>query len=158
MENEVLSANMEDYLEAIFNISQVKQAAKAKDIAQKLNVRASSVTSALRFLAAQGLINYAPYDLITLTEQGHRVAKDIIGRHDALKRFFISVLGVDEAEADQAACKMEHSIPTIIVDRLIRYADYVQRCPKGGITWDSGFGYYCRTGCDMVDCAKLKER
>ena len=66
----VLSASLEDYLKAIFRIVAVKQAARAKDISARLSVSNSSVTGALRTLADRGLINYAPYDLITLTPLG----------------------------------------------------------------------------------------
>ena len=114
----------EDYLEAIFFIAREKKVARAKDIAQRLLVRAPSVTSALRSLAALGLVNYTPYDLITLTEPGLEVAREIVGRHEALSNFFTAVLGVDPLEADEAACKMEHTVPKQIVERLVKYAEY----------------------------------
>jgi len=145
--NEKLTASQEDYLEAIYQISVKKMAARAKDISKFLGVKASSVTGALKNLSSLGLVNYAPYDLITLTKEGEKVAQDIVYRHDALQRFLVNVLGVEEKEADEAACKMEHSVPKNIVDRFIQYAEYVDRCPKGSITWDSGFGYYCKHGC-----------
>jgi DtxR family Mn-dependent transcriptional regulator len=47
----MLSASMEDYLEAIFHIAADKQAARAKDIAKRLKVNNSSVTGALRILS-----------------------------------------------------------------------------------------------------------
>ncbi|TKB07334.1 metal-dependent transcriptional regulator [Desulforhopalus sp. IMCC35007] len=156
--NAVLTASQEDYLEAIYQISADKMAARAKDIANFLDVKASSVTGALRTLSSFGLVNYAPYDLITLTKEGKAVAEEIVRRHLALQEFLVSVLGVDAKEADEAACKMEHSVPKNIVDRFIQYADYVKRCPKGGITWDSGFGYYCKHGCTQEEgCSHCKD-
>ncbi len=149
-----LTASQEDYLEAIYNISVEKMAARAKDIAVKLDVKASSVTGALRTLGSMGLINYAPYDLITLTEKGNIVAKDIVNRHKALERFLVNVLGIDEREADEAACRMEHSVPKKIVERLVKYSEYVEKCPKGGINWESGFGYFCKHGCSEEDCER----
>jgi len=50
----VLSASLEDYLEAIYHIVQKKQAARAKDIVQRLRVKNSSVTGAMRALADKG--------------------------------------------------------------------------------------------------------
>ena len=147
-----LTASQEDYLEAIYHISAKKMAARAKDISTRLDVRASSVTGALRNLAKLGLINYAPYDLITLTDEGKIVAEEVARRHQALEHFLVNVLGVEQKEADEAACRMEHSVPKAIVDRIIKYAEYVEKCPKGGITWNSGFGYYCKHGCTEEDC------
>ena len=80
-----LSESLEDYLEAIFHIESKKQAARAKDIAQRLNVKNSSVTGALHSLSEKGLINYAPYDLITLTPKGKTVANGVVRRHEALE-------------------------------------------------------------------------
>ena len=147
-----LTASQEDYLEAIYHISEEKMAARAKDISTYLGVRASSVTGALRVLGKLGLVNYAPYDLITLTDQGRLAAEDIVSRHRALEHFLIHVLGVGKKEADEAACKMEHSVPKAIIERFVKYAEYVEKCPKGGITWDSGFGYFCKHGCTEEDC------
>ena len=152
-----LTASQEDYLEAIYNISAEKMAARAKDIAMKLDVRASSVTGALRNLGAMGLINYAPYDLITLTSEGKTVAEEIVKRHEALQKFLINVLGIDPKEADEAACRMEHSVPKAIIERLAKYSDYVEKCPKGGVSWESGFGYYCKHGCTQDDCERCME-
>ena len=149
-----LSASQEDYLEAVYHIAREKKVARAKDIAKRLSVRASSVTNALRMLSSLGLINYAPYDLITLTETGLSLAEEIVSRHEALANFMVTVLGVDPVEADTAACKMEHSVPKTIVNRLIQYADYIAHCPRGAITWDSGFGYYCKTGCAPGHCER----
>lgn len=149
-----LSASQEDYLEAVYHIAREKKVARAKDIAKRLDVRASSVTNALRVLSSLGLINYAPYDLITLTDKGVVQAEEIVARHVALANFMVTVLGVDATEADQAACKMEHSVPKPIIDRFMQYADYIAHCPRGGITWDSGFGYSCKTGCQQQHCER----
>jgi len=67
---DTLTASLEDYLEAIFQIIAEKQAVRPKDIARRLKVSNASVTGALRSLAEKKLINYAPYDVISLTTDG----------------------------------------------------------------------------------------
>ena len=119
-----LSASQEDYLEAISHIVDQKQAARTKDIADRLSVASSSVTRALHSLAEVGLINYTPYDFVTLTDEGRVAAHRIIRKHETLKDFFVKVLLVDEEEADRAACKMEHAIPQTILERFVRFIEY----------------------------------
>ncbi len=138
-----LSASLEDYLEAIFRIVQEKQAARAKDIGKRLQVGRSSVTGALRALSERELINYAPYDLVTLTDKGRAVAEDVVRRHEVLRDFFVKVLAVERGDADQAACRMEHAIPEAILERFLEFVEFVERCPRGGSKWIKGFGYYC---------------
>jgi len=150
-----LSASLEDYLEAIFHIEEAKNAAKPKDIAERLHVRSASVTGALRSLAAKKLVNYAPYDLVTLTPAGRKAAKTVVAKHEALKAFFMQVLSVRESEADEAACEMEHAMPRIILERLVQYAEFVGRCRISGARWEEGYGFYCendRRGEGCEDC------
>lgn len=150
----MLTASLEDYLETIFHIIAEKQVARPKDIAGQLKVSYASVTGALRVLADKGLINYSPYDVITLTSKGKSAAEDVVRRHEALRNFFVNVLAVDEKDADEAACKMEHVIPDIILERFIRFAEFVEVCPRGGSKWVAGFGYQCDHGMDRENCEK----
>ncbi|MEA1996971.1 MAG: metal-dependent transcriptional regulator, partial [Gemmatimonadota bacterium] len=120
-----LSESLEDYLEAIYHIESRKQAARAKDIAERLDVKGSSVTGALQALAKRKLINYAPYDVITLTAEGRSLALEVVGRHEVLRRFFVDVLDVELKTAEEAACRMEHSLPGEIFERLIAFVEYL---------------------------------
>jgi DtxR family Mn-dependent transcriptional regulator len=149
---ETLTASLEDYLEAIFQIIAEKEAVRPKDIARRLKVSNPSVTGALRALAEKELINYAPYDVITLTPGGKAAAKDVIRRHEVLRDFFVKVLAVEEATADRAACDMEHWIPRIILERFIQFVEFVETCPRGGSKWIAGFGYHCNYGGDPANC------
>lgn len=151
-EEQVLSASLEDYLEAIFHVVTEKQAAKAKDIAQKLNVKNSSVTGALRSLSKKGYINYAPYDIITLTPKGRTSALDIVRRHEALRDFFVKILGIEEEEAAETACRMEHTVSPAIIERLIRFLEFVELCPRAGKSWLDEFTRICREGETFGDC------
>ena len=143
---EPLSSNMEDYLEAIFHISEEKQAARAKDIADRVQVNKSSVTGALRSLSEKGLVNYAPYDIITLTAKGKKRAAEIVRRHEALKEFFIKILLIDTIEAEEASCRIEHAVSKNIIDRLIQFVEFMEICPRGGKKWLAGFRRHCEKG------------
>lgn len=156
--SEELSASLEDYLEAIFWIIKEKQAARAKDIADRLNVARSSVTGALRALAERELVNYTPYDLITLTDRGRAAAEDVARRHEVLRDFLIKVLSVDAKEADETACKMEHTIPEKIIERFVEFAEFVERCPRAGANWLKGFGYYCNDDEQAERCEQCLQR
>jgi len=148
-----LSSNMEDYLEAIFHISSEKQAARAKDIADRLKVNKSSVTGALRSLSEKGYVNYAPYDIITLTDEGKIIAEDVVRRHETLKDFFIKILLLEENDAEEASCKIEHAISDKILNRLINFVEFVEICPRGGQEWIKGFRSHCEKGDTSIRCA-----
>ena len=152
MSSRLLSASLEDYIEAIYHLISEKQAARVKDISSCLKVNYSSVTGALRALAKKKLVNYAAYELVTLTPKGEMVAKDVIRRHEALRDFFIKVLAIDEKHADKAACEMEHAVSYDILERFIEFVDFVETCPRAGTTWIKGFGYHCEHDDTMERC------
>lgn len=140
-----LSASLEDYIEVIYNLIAEKNCARSKDIAARLSVSGASVTEALRSLAGKGLINYAPYEAITLTAQGRRAAQDVVRRHDALKRFFVDVLGIENDLAENGACRVEHAAPQPIIDRMINFISYLESCPEEGKELIRNFSAFCRS-------------
>ncbi len=125
-----ISASLEDYLEAIIIAARGFGAARVKDIAKLVNVRSASVTGALRSLAEKGLIHYAPYEVVTLTPEGEKLARGVLRRHETLKAFFIKALGAEEAEAESAACKMEHAMPRSLLERLTVYVQALDEPPR----------------------------
>ncbi|MBU8869657.1 MAG: metal-dependent transcriptional regulator [Gemmatimonadales bacterium] len=143
-----VSASLEDYLEAIFHTVDAKGAARAKDIVLRMGVNNSSVTQALRLLSEKKLVNYVPYDLITLTDSGLQIARDVVRRHEILREFLTKVLGLPEDEADEGACRMEHAISGSILERLVQFVNYFETCPLNGVRWDDELGFYCAQGAD----------
>lgn len=139
-ENLKLSSSLEDYLEAIARLSLENRQACCNEIAERLKVKKPSVTSALRTLSGKGLIFYHPYMPISLTEKGRKAAESVIRRHDALKNFFIKVLGVPSIEADEAACGMEHAVGEKITGKFLEFVTAMEK----------GHGHVCT--CGRKDC------
>jgi len=153
MEPQQLSASLEDYIEAIYHIITDKQVARGKDISARLSVSGASVTEALRALSRKGLINYAPYEVITLTDEGRVIAEDVILRHNSLKRFFIDVLAIEEPLAEEGACKIEHTAPPKIIGRMVDFIKFLEICPRGGKDLINGFANFCQQGRTPDSCA-----
>ncbi len=124
-----LSASMEDYLEAIFNLSNKEGHAHCTDIAEEMNVAKPSVTEALKKLKEKGLANYEPYGSVTLTKKGTTAASKIVQKHCVIKSFFVNVLGIKPEIAQSAACKAEHVFGAEVVAKLSSFSEYIE---KGG--------------------------
>ncbi|MFP4522407.1 MAG: metal-dependent transcriptional regulator [Fibrobacterota bacterium] len=114
----MLSSSLEDYLEAVLEISRENGVARTKQISSRLNVKSSSVTAALKTLNDQGYVNYKPYGFITLTDRGVKRAEVISSRHGVLKRFLEKILGISESEAEKTACGMEHVLGAETAEKL----------------------------------------
>lgn len=118
-----LSASLEDYLEAIYHLESEQRVARVRDIAERLGVQMPSVTSALRALAARGLVNHTRYSYVTLTSAGARIARDLVQRHEVLTDFLSGFLGLEREAAERNACAMEHAIEPVVLTRLVAYIE-----------------------------------
>lgn len=154
METKGLSDSLEDYLEAIHHIVRAKGAARGKDISERLKVNRSSVTGALHALAEKNLVNYAPYDLVTLTPEGGRVAECVVHRHEVLRDFISRVLGMDERTAEENACRMEHAASEAVLDRLAQFIDLIRFCPRIDIRWVEDTGCFSPGPDAPEDCER----
>jgi DtxR family Mn-dependent transcriptional regulator len=146
-----LSASLEDYLEAIFWTVAAKGAARTRDIAKQLKVKASSVTSALRSLAEKQYIRYTPYEAITLTETGFSEATRLARRHHVLRACFAELLGIDAATAELAAGRLEHGIPPVLVDRLAQFHEFIRTLPEEHRQYIMRFAESCQERTSAMD-------
>lgn len=113
-----LSANMEDYLEAISLACNEEGIARVTDVRDLLGVKTPSVTGALKILAEGGYLTHEPYKGVQLTPKGRLAAEDVKERHAVLSQFLKEVIGVSPKTANIDACKMEHTISRETLNKL----------------------------------------
>lgn len=140
-----LSASLEDYLEAIYNLICQHKVARSKDIAVTLSVSRASVTGALKLLNSKGLVDYQPYGFIGLTEKGRQQAESIVRRHNIIESFFVNVLGVEQSVAEQAACRAEHALGSAVISKLLDFTEFSTTYSKKGTDIIADFQKYCRS-------------
>lgn len=130
-----LTSHLEDYLETILFISRETGEAHASDVADRMGVTRASVTGALRALAERDLIVYQPYQPVTLTEAGRTAAQACADRHQFLHLFFRDQLGMEDAEAEEVACKVEHAANATVLSRLAEFSRFLADCQEVDLSW-----------------------
>jgi DtxR family Mn-dependent transcriptional regulator len=154
-----LSESLEDYLEVILALEKTNKVARVKDIADEMGVLRGSVTGALKTLAEKGLIHYKPYNFITLTRKGAKVAKEITRRHAIIKDFLENVLQMDDETAEANACRMEHAMDQAAIERLVRFIEHIHHCPRTDTDWIQSFvNYYANEKHDSPTCKKCLDK
>ncbi len=116
------SVAVEDYLEKILQLINGKGYARVADIADGLGIAQPSVSNMVRRLDEKGLINYEKYRGMTLTEEGERLARRIVKRHNLLEEF-LGLIGIAQEVAYQDLEGMEHHISSETlrgIEQLIR--------------------------------------
>jgi DtxR family Mn-dependent transcriptional regulator len=104
------SQAVQDYLKAIHALGGAERRVKPVDIADRLQVRAPSVTGLLKRLADGDWIDYEPGYGARLTPLGIAEARRVIRRHRLVELFLTRVLGLDWSEVDVEAEALEHAI------------------------------------------------
>jgi len=126
-----LSAAVQDYLKAIHSLGGTDRLVSPVDIAERLNVRAPSVTGMLKRLAEAGLLRYESGHGARLTETGVAQARRVIRRHRLVELFLTRVLGLDWSEVDAEAELLEHAISPRLEQALAAHLGEPLEDPHG---------------------------
>ncbi len=153
-----LTPTMEDYLEAIYTLSQEKRVVRVRDVATKLGVKMPTVTSMLKTLSERGMIDHEKYEYLELTDKGTDVAIEIDQRHQTLRKFLTDILQIDHDQADEDACKMEHAISPTTLERIIDFMEFIENCPRSGTDWLDLFDEYRKHGTQKDQCLERMKK
>ncbi len=105
----LLSASVQDYAKAVYALeTRAGSAVSTNDLAARLGVTPGSVSSMLRKLAEQGLVEHERYRGVRLTAEGRRVALEVMRHHRLLELFLAQELGVPWDRVDAEAEVLEH--------------------------------------------------
>jgi DtxR family Mn-dependent transcriptional regulator len=118
---EKLSAAMEDYLKAIYELCSKGVGARVSDIAERMAVSKASVIQAMNVLEGKGLITKGEHKERNLTSKGKRQVKLISNKHTIIHQFLTEVLKVDPVIADLDACSFEHTISLESLSSIDQY-------------------------------------
>lgn len=104
-----LHAAGEDYLEAILVLQKKLSMVRSVDVARHMGVSKPSVCHAVTTLKEGGFLTMDGDFFLRLTDVGREVAEQTYEKHCFFTRLLIDA-GVDPKEAEQDACRMEHTI------------------------------------------------
>ena len=104
----MISLTEENYLKAMFNLSQVTGEVFVNDLSKELDIKMPSVTSMVKRLASKELVNYQSYKPLTLTEKGEKLALSIIRKHRLTEMFLVEKMGFGWEEVHEVAEQIEH--------------------------------------------------
>ncbi len=120
---------MEDYLEVISELVELKGYATTLDISRYMNVSAPSVTKMLHRLEENKLLEYEKYHGINLTDKGMQIAYEIRQNHGILLEFF-EILGVNHETANKDTEGIEHHLNPKTIRQLRKFITFLKSNPK----------------------------
>ena len=124
----LLTSAMEDYLEMVCRNAGEDGFVRMRELAQKLNVRASSATKMMQKLGELGFIKYRRYGVIELTEAGKQLGEYLLQRHRVIEQF-LSMLGITENLLLETEL-IEHHISPNTLKRLEMLTQFFSSNPE----------------------------
>jgi DtxR family Mn-dependent transcriptional regulator len=128
---EKVSNQAEEYLEAICRLEDKIGYARTTHLSRELNVVPGSVTNTIENLERKGLVIHEPYKGVKLTDNGRRIASQILRRHRLAERLLTDFLQLDWTEVHDPACKLEHALSPEILKPLEKALGHPKTCPHG---------------------------
>ncbi|MCJ7613260.1 metal-dependent transcriptional regulator [Candidatus Bathyarchaeota archaeon] len=131
IEAKLVSNQAEEYLEAIYRLESKSGFARTMELARELGVVPGSITNTIENLERKGLVIHEPYKGVKLTENGQKIASNIVRRHRLAERLLTDFLHLDWSEVHEPACKLEHALSPEILKPLEKALGHPKRCPHG---------------------------
>ncbi len=126
-----LSRSVEDYLKAIYALSEHGDTASTSAIAEALDIQPASVTGMVKRLAEGGLVEHVPYKGVRLTDPGTKEALRVVRRHRILETYLCERLGYSWDDVHEEAERLEHAASDQLIEQMSRALGAPSHDPHG---------------------------
>jgi DtxR family Mn-dependent transcriptional regulator len=114
----MLSASIEDYAKAIYVLEERHGVASTTALADRLEISPPAVSAMVKKLAALGYVTHVPYRGVRLTDEGRRVALEVLRHHRLLETYLVEELGVPWDRVHAEAEVLEHVLSEGLEERI----------------------------------------
>ncbi len=126
------TSTVEDYLKSILRLDEGGgRGVTVGRIAEDLGVTPGTVSSMMRTLSDEGLIDYVPRRSVTLLPEGRQQALRVVRRHRLIESFLVEVMHLDWSEVHEEAEILEHVISDRLLQRMDEMLDHPSHDPHG---------------------------
>jgi DtxR family Mn-dependent transcriptional regulator len=128
-----MSESEEMYLVTIAMLEEagVQTPVQVSVLAKELSIQPVSANQMIRRLEESGLVTYAPYKGVTLTDEGRNIALRVLRHRRLWEVFLVEKLSVPIDTTRELACQMEHIAPVEVMSQLAAYLGQPTFNPEG---------------------------
>lgn len=125
------SPSVEDYVRAIYGLSERGVAVTNATLTQRLGLSPSSVSGMISKLAQLGLVTHIRYRSVELTPEGKRLAYDVLRRHRLIELFLVEELDYTWDEVHVEADSLEHAVSDELIEHIAAKLGHPTHDPHG---------------------------
>jgi len=127
----MISGAVQDYLKTIYKLQEDNGVVSTSALAEAMEVAAASVTGMVKKLAGLKLVRHNPYQGVTLTKAGEKMALEVIRHHRLLELYLAEALGYSWDKVHEEAERLEHVISEEFEDKIFEALGRPTRDPHG---------------------------
>ena len=125
------SQSVEDFLKAVYTLQGERDRVSTNALAEALNISAPAVTDMAQRLVEEGTVDYLKYRGVRLTDDGERVALQMLRRHRLIETYLVQDLGYQLHEIHDEAEALEHTVSDRFVEAIARKLGEPRYDPHG---------------------------
>lgn len=125
------SQAVENYLKAIFYLSEKKEEVNVSELSANLGVSKPTVNSMIKGLKEKGLVAHKKYGPLSLTDSGRKEASLIIRKHRLTEMFLTEKMGFGWEEVHEIAEQVEHIDSPKLFERMDKLLGHPEFDPHG---------------------------
>ncbi len=126
------SSTVENYLKVVLVRSSDENAIVTTGaIAEALGVTAGTVTTMVKSMTSQGLLEHQPREGVRLTPEGRGHALAVLRKHRLIETFLVQILKMDWKEVHEEAEALEHAISDRVLLRIDAILGHPTSDPHG---------------------------
>jgi DtxR family Mn-dependent transcriptional regulator len=121
----------ENYLKALFNLSNDKGEVNVNELSKRLGIKMPTVTSMMKKLSEKKLVLYESYKPLRLTEKGKKEAAVVIRKHRLTEMFLVQKMGFGWEDVHEIAEQVEHIQSPLFFDKMDELLGFPKLDPHG---------------------------
>lgn len=125
------STTEENYLKALYNLSNTQGEVNISELALSLKVSMPTANSMVKSLQKSDWVIYEKYKPVTLTPKGQKEAALIIRKHRLTEMFLVKKMGFGWEEVHEVAEQIEHIHAPKFFERMDEMLGYPTMDPHG---------------------------
>ena len=131
------SVSEENYIKSIYHLQQDAGTVNTNALAAEMQTKAASVTDMLKKLSAKKILQYEKYKGFKLTDNGKKVALNVVRKHRLWEYFLVEKLGFEWDKVHDIAEELEHISSTVLIEKLQHFLGNPSFDPHGDPIPDS---------------------
>ncbi|MFC4261638.1 metal-dependent transcriptional regulator [Ferruginibacter yonginensis] len=121
----------ENYLKALFNLSNDKGEVTVQELSIELNIKMPSVNNMVKKLAEKKMVFYESYKPLRLTDKGKKEAGLIIRKHRLTEMYLVEKMGFGWEQVHEIAEQIEHLQAPLFFEKMDEILGYPRVDPHG---------------------------